>query len=203
MSSGLTTLHMTCQKMLGLWPIINSMSLLNLDTAGRKPSLGDSDRPVVPSRQGVRPVQPRHTICSATASTRTPLVHQQPPLGACGPSAALRGHCPGLQPINSPHGVLGGHHAELGSVLLGTEGPDLDSSIISCPSGPDCLLHHSPLSVEVGMEHADHGHELPRTTENPEDTCGKVLTPRPCPQAGPSRAREGRGVPYAQDLSSL
>lgn len=124
MSSGLTTLHMTCQKMLGLWPIINSMSLLNLDTAGRKPSPGDSDKPVVPSRQGVRPVQPRHTICSATASTRTPLVHQQPPLGVCGPSAAPRGHCPGLQPINLPHGVLGGHHAELGSVLLGTEGPD-------------------------------------------------------------------------------
>lgn len=30
MISGLTTLHVTCQKMLGLWPIMNSMSLLNL-----------------------------------------------------------------------------------------------------------------------------------------------------------------------------
>lgn len=28
--SGLTTLHVTCQKIFGLWPTINSMSLLNL-----------------------------------------------------------------------------------------------------------------------------------------------------------------------------
>lgn len=28
--SGLITLHVACQKILGLWPIMNSMSLLNL-----------------------------------------------------------------------------------------------------------------------------------------------------------------------------
>ena len=43
MSRGLTTLHVTCQKMLGLWPIMNSMSLLNLEA--------EAKGPLVPRRQ--------------------------------------------------------------------------------------------------------------------------------------------------------
>lgn len=53
MISGLTSLHMTCQKMLGLWPTMNSMSLLNLE--GQRPEGGrhpqDIAGPRIPSRQ--------------------------------------------------------------------------------------------------------------------------------------------------------
>lgn len=37
---GLSTLHVTCQKILGLWPIINSMSLLNLLGSNKTEMLG-------------------------------------------------------------------------------------------------------------------------------------------------------------------
>lgn len=37
---GLSTLHVTCQKILGLWPIINSMSLLNLLGSNKREMLG-------------------------------------------------------------------------------------------------------------------------------------------------------------------
>ena len=43
MSRGLTALHVTCQKALGLWPIMNSTSLLNLGA--------EAKGPLVPGRQ--------------------------------------------------------------------------------------------------------------------------------------------------------
>lgn len=53
-SSGLTTLHVICQKMLGLWPIINSMSLLNLEAeANREPSAGGHQGPLIPAKHRV------------------------------------------------------------------------------------------------------------------------------------------------------
>ena len=59
-SRGLTTRHVTCQKMLGLWPIMNSMSLLNLES--------EAEGPLVPRRQraAASPLLGRRTLpCDA------------------------------------------------------------------------------------------------------------------------------------------
>ena len=68
-SSGLITLHVTCQKMLGLWPIMNSMSLLNLDTevgGELSPGCGQAYDPL--KAEGGWPVQPRQTSPSAATA---------------------------------------------------------------------------------------------------------------------------------------
>lgn len=66
MSSGLTTLHVICQKMLGLWPIINSMSLLNLEAeANREPSAGGHQGPVIPAKHRMgSPFHAGHTAAT-------------------------------------------------------------------------------------------------------------------------------------------
>lgn len=59
-SRGLTTLHVTCQKMLGLWPIMNSMSLLNLEA--------EAEGLLVPGRQRVAAsprLERRSLLCDA------------------------------------------------------------------------------------------------------------------------------------------
>lgn len=146
MSRGLTTLHMTCQKMLGLWPIINLMSSLNLEAEARGGCHpGDVSGLRLQPRQASRAASPGlcpSQFCRSSKQRRALLgrpAAQRKPLGSRGSL---------LRPLTHALGRL----RSAGVMLLaGTADSGLDREAPPPPAQP---APTSLLSAGVRMEGA-------------------------------------------------
>lgn len=106
MSSGLTARHVICQKMLGLWPIINSMSLLNLEAEARRERHPVGTWASQPIEAEGDPAFPHRTVAALQHGTWLPVISvlavlldkDAPPRGGPWPPQASGSLAPQPQP---------------------------------------------------------------------------------------------------------